>query len=254
MGINKKFFSKWTSEMSYILGMIVADGCIVVKRIRKDGSKQYSLEITNKSLFLMRRIKKAMKARQRIGVKQGSSKEKCYRLQIGHQEICRDLLKLKILPRKTYTQFNLDVPEKYFSDFVRGFFDGDGSVYIYQVNGTPQIKANFASTSLPFISQLNRRLCKRLNIPLKTIHREFKKGSTIFQYVIYFYVDDCEKLAKFMYGKNPTLYLPYKRQVFEKWKLVKRRPYIKRNYPSKIGCHLNQKGTLVFKGKNATLL
>ena len=60
-------------------------------------------------------------------------------------------------------------------------------------------------------------------------------------YSICFYIDDCEKLAGFMYRNNPTLCLFRKRQVFEKWKLIKRRHYIKQNYSSKIGWPLNQK-------------
>ncbi len=60
-------------------------------------------------------------------------------------------------------------------------------------------------------------------------------------YDICLYIDDCEKLAKSMYRNNPTLYLSRKRKIFEKWKLMKRRHYIKQNYPSKIGWQLNKK-------------
>jgi len=60
------------------------------------------------------------------------------------------------------------------------------------------------------------------------------------QYSICLYVNDSEKLAEFMYGKNPTLYLKRKRDIFDKWRLIKRRHYIKQNYPSKIGWHLNE--------------
>ena len=59
------------------------------------------------------------------------------------------------------------------------------------------------------------------------------------QYNICFYIDDSEKLAKFMYGNNPKLYLDRKKKIFDEWKLIKRRHYIKENYPSKIGWRLN---------------
>jgi intein-encoded DNA endonuclease-like protein len=149
--INKKFFSSWNSEMAYILGFITADGCLGVKKIRKDKSKQYFLDITSKDFSLLRKIKKIMGANQKIGIKYGrTKKEKCYRIQIGYQEICKDLLKLGIQPKKTSTLNWINVPEKYFPDFVRGFFDGDGSVYIYEVNGTPQIKATHSQHQLSF--------------------------------------------------------------------------------------------------------
>jgi len=241
--VNKKFFHFWNPQMSYVLGVIAADGCLGIKRLRKDGSSQFFLDITNKDILLLKKIKRIMSAHQKICVKyrEHSKKKKYYRIQIGHQEICKDLLKLGIRPRKTYHLKPIKVPNKYFPDFVRGFFDGDGTVYIYKVNDTPQIKAAFGKTSLPFIKELNCRLCESLGIPQKSIHREISKKGKRTKYVICFYIDDCEKLANFMYGNNPTLYLPRKHRVFKKWKLIKRRQYIKQNYPSKIGWRLNQK-------------
>jgi len=57
--VNKNFFSSWSREMSYILGFITADGSIGIKRIRKrDGSKQYFLDITSKDKEHLGNIKK----------------------------------------------------------------------------------------------------------------------------------------------------------------------------------------------------
>lgn len=244
--INKKFFSSWNSNMSYVLGFVVADGCIGIKRIRKkDGVKNYYFNITSKDGFHLENIKKVMNGLQKIYSKRSgyTNKKNYYFIQIGHQEICRDLLRLGIYPRKTYNLDPIKVPDKYFPDFVRGFFDGDGTVYILKVNGTPQIKAEFKNPSFDFINDLNQRLCKNLNIPRKTIHQEVPKrawGKMVLYYIC-FYIDDCEKLNQFMYRNNPKLYLSRKRQVFEKWKLINRRHYIKQNYPSKIGWHLKAK-------------
>ena len=242
--VNENFFKDWTHEMSYILGFAVADGCVGVKRIRKkDGDKQYYFNITSKDRSHLENIKRVMAAQQKIYSKYSgyTGKKDYYFIQIGHQEICRDLLNLGIQPRKTYNLEPIKVPGEYFPDFVRGFFDGDGSVYIYKVNGTPQIKASFVSSSLSFISKFNQELCQNLNIPSKAIHQDISKRGKMTRYSICCYIDDCEKLAEFMYRNNPSLYLPRKRRVFEKWKSIRRRHYIKQNYPSKIGWRLNQK-------------
>jgi len=243
--INKNFFGSWSSNMSYVLGFIVADGCIGVKRIgKKDGMKQYFFNITSKDRPHLENIQKTMAAQQKIYSKSSgyTDRKDYYFIQIGHQEICKDLMNLGILPRKTYNLNPIKVPDKYFPDFVRGFFDGDGSVYIYKVNKTPQIKVGFVSSSLSFITGFNQQLCKNLNISTKSVHRKIDKQRVrMILYDICFYIDDCEKLAEFMYGNNPTLYLPRKHKVFEKWKLMKRRHYIKQNYPSKVGWQLNNK-------------
>jgi len=237
--INENFFSDWSHEMSYILGFSVADGSIYKRRDRKDS---FIFNITNKDYCILENIKRAMGAGYRIGTKASgyTGKKDYYYLQISNKQVCKDLLSLGIRPRKTYRLDPIRVPNEYFPDFTRGFFDGDGTVYIYEVNKTPQIKAEFISTSLPFLKELNQRLCRNLRIPPKSIHRESIKGKMT-MYGICFYIDDCERLANFMYDRNSSLYLRRKRQIFEKWKSIKRRRYFKQNYPSKIGWHLNQK-------------
>ncbi|MFH1820473.1 MAG: LAGLIDADG family homing endonuclease [Candidatus Nealsonbacteria bacterium] len=248
-GINKKFFSSWNSEMSYVLGFVVADGCIGIKRIRKrNNEKYYYFNITNKDKSHLESIQKVMFAKQKIYLKSSgyTGKKNYYFIQTSYQEICRDLINLGIVPRKTYNLGPMKIPDKYFSDFTRGFFDGDGTVYIYRVNKVPQIKAEFVSSSLPFITQFNQQLCKNLGISVKSIHRTIdKRKRKMTQYQVSFYIDDCEKLAEFMYGNNPSIYLPRKYHIFERWKSIKRRCYTKQNYPSKIGWQLNGKSFIL---------
>ena len=242
LSINENFFKNWTSEMSYILGFIVADGCILKRKNRKNS---YIFNITNKEKQHLEKIKKAMSAAAPLGLKRSgyTKKKDCYFIQICNKEICKDLINLGILPRKTYNLKPIKVPDKYFPDFVRGFFDGDGTVYIYKVNKVPQIKAGFVSTSLSFFIEFNKRLCKNLDIPTKPIHKTTdKRGKEkMAQFSTHFYIDDCEKLAEFIYRDNSILYLSRKRRVFEKWKLIERRHYIKQKYPSKIGWRLSEK-------------
>ena len=236
--INQNFFKVWTPETSYVLGYVVADGNISIRKGRKNNPFIFNITSAEKKHLL--RIKKSLKSEHKISKKLGGDSKKIYyQIQICNPEVINDLMKLGISPRKTYNLSPVEVSEKHFSDFVRGFFDGDGTVYIYKVNGTPQIKAGFGNINFSFIKDFNQHLCHNLGISLKTIHQENSKGRI--RYVIDFYIDDCEKLAKFMYGNNPTLHLPRKRRIFERWKSIKRRHYIKQNYPSKVGWYLNQK-------------
>lgn len=238
--IDQDFFKEWNSEMAYVLGYIVADGCISVSKDRK--KHPFTLNITSSDKKHLYKIRKAIKSEHKVSIKlSGTSKNSAYQLQIRNPIITHDLISLGVCPRKTYNLGSIEVPKEYFPDFVRGFFDGDGSVYIYNVNDTPQIKASFVSSSPPFITHFNKQLCATLNISLKTIQNPKDERRNFPLYRICFYIDDCEKLAKFMYGNDPELYLFRKHQIFEKWKSIKRRHYIKQNYPSKVGWYLNQK-------------
>jgi len=237
--INQEFFKTWTSEMSYVLGYITADGCIGVDKSRK--KNPFIFNITSAEKMHLYRIRKALSSQHKVSKKlSGNKRNVAFQLQIRNPIITNDLVSLGILPRKTYNLGPLTIPDQYFSDFIRGFFDGDGSVYIYTVNNTSQIKTSFLSASLPFLTDINERICRILGIPQKTIHEQ-KSAWRMTKYTLDFYIEDSEKLANFMYSDNVCLFLPRKRRVFEQWKSTKRRHYGKQNYPSKIGWRLNQK-------------
>lgn len=241
--INQDFFKRWSPNMAYVLGYFVADGCIVVRKER--AKSPYIFNITSADLRHLYKLRTALSSGHKISKKQGGKLNfGGYQLQVSNQVLCKDLLNLGIHPRKTYNLGIINVPDEYFPDYVRGFFDGDGSVFIYKVNETPQIKSSFVAVSVPFIKNFNDRLCKFLGISEKSIHTENKIRGTMPQYNICFYVDDSEKLEKFMYGNNPNLFLDRKKRIFDQWKLMKRRHYVKQNYPSKIGWHLNKNLTV----------
>jgi len=223
--------------MAYVLGYFIADGCIVENKDRI--SNPYIFNITSKDLEHLYKISDSLKSSYKISKKSGSSLNIAYQIQVRNSELARDLIKLGINPRKTYNLQPIKVPEKYFADYTRGFFDGDGSVYIYTVNGTPQIKSSFVGVSFNFIEDFNKKLCRALHIPEKAIHKSTLKDSSkkLIQYSNCFYIDDSIKLAKFMYN-NCNLYLERKKSIFEKWQSIKRRHFTKNNYPSKVGWDL----------------
>lgn len=239
--INQDFFKTWSPNMAYVLGYVSADGCIHSSKDRKDS---YILNITSKDKSHLVKIKNVLESEYKISTKFNGTKTGgvAYHIQVRNNTICNDLINLGIHQRKTHTLQPITVPDEYFPDFVRGFFDGDGTVYLYKVNGTWQIKTGFVCVSLPFIDDLNTKLCKALDIPVKKLHEDKPKNGVI-KYSIDFYIDDSKKFFDFMYKDASLLFLTRKKKVFEKWKTLKRRRYIKNNdvYPSKIGWHLNSR-------------
>lgn len=222
--INVGFFKYWTPEMSYILGYITADGCIVRDDHRR--KNPYTINVTSREKSHLYRIRKGIDSTHKI-----SKKQSTYQLQIRNLALAKDLMALGVMPRKTYLLRAMNVPNEYFSDFARGFFDGDGTVYLYRVNGVLQIKARFVSTSIQFLDKFSGQLCLNLGVPTKTIHRRDEHTRNMKLYGVDFYIGDCEKLASYIYHGNCSLYLPRKRRIFEKWKKRKRRQYKKDEYP-----------------------
>jgi len=212
--------------MAYILGYIVADGCLISTR---EGTS-YILNITSIDYQHLLKIKKILYPESSISRKPNSTGGVGYQIQIRNSIIANDLLKLGIKPRKTYNLKYIKVPDKVFHHFARGFFDGDGTVYIYKVNGTPQIKAGFVSASKEFLSGFNKELAKAINIPTKRIHLKIdKRGTRVITYYTYYYVNDCERLFSFFYKEKHSIHLSRKKKVFNEWSNTTRRKYTKIN-------------------------
>lgn len=235
--VNSEFFKNWNEEMAYVLGYVTADGCICVNKNRIKNN--LTLDITSAEKRHLYKIRRAINSDHKIGKKNNGHGNNAFRLQIRNSILTQSLISLGIPPNKTFNLRPIHIPNEYFSDFARGFFDGDGTVYIYKVNKVKQIKVSFACASLVFIKDFNKRLCLNLNIPIKTVHIKKTKGERNF-YDTYFYINDCEKLANYFYKNNPSLFMLRKKIIFEKWEKIKKKGYKKQNYPSKIGWHLNK--------------
>lgn len=225
--VRENFFREWSTVMAYVLGYIVADGCVISTR----SGSSHILNITSADLEHLLKIRKVMGSEHAISRKGNGSNEKCYySLQIRNQSIAKDLFCLGIKPRKSYDLEYFKVPIEFFADFARGFFDGDGTVYIYFVNGTPQIKAGFVSASEKFLSGFNKDLSRALGISEKRIHKKIdKRGSRVATYYTYYYIDDCAKLQNLFYAHNPDILLQRKKDIFLQWQKTFRRKYLKKD-------------------------
>ncbi len=202
--------------MAYILGFFAADGYITVN---KRGGQFWSIQITDKEL--LEEIKRVIEAEHKIGVRMGSGNESTlYRLQIGSIEMCEDLRSLGFYERKTKSLAVPNVPQMYFADFVRGYFDGDGNAWVGKVNKerkTPSLTlmTMFTSCSIEFLKVLHKRLnfCGLDGGTLYVSKRNYSR--------LQFSVRNSLKLYDFMYNHRSHLksglFLNRKKEVFEKY-------------------------------------
>ncbi|MFA5934082.1 MAG: LAGLIDADG family homing endonuclease [Candidatus Paceibacterota bacterium] len=214
--VNKDFFKKWKHEMAYVLGFFAADGYITVN---KRGGQFWCIKITDKKL--LEEIRNKIDSNHKIGIRIGLGKEKIqYRLQIGSIEMCDDLRKLGFSERKTKSLAVPYVPKKYFSDFVRGYFDGDGNVwsgFVHKKQKIPNLKlmVMFTSCSFDFLEQLQEKMLN-FGIGKGSIYRSKRNYSRL-----QFSTRDALKIYDFMYNNKVKdfdgLYLKRKKQIFEKF-------------------------------------
>lgn len=135
-----------------------------------------------------------------------------------------DLLKLGMQQSKTKSLSVPNVPLRYFSDFVRGYFDADGNVWSGIVNkgrnaSTLTLSTMFTSCSKNFLKTFWTKL-GHFGIKGGCIYVSKKNYSRL-----QFSVCDSLKLYDIMYnqgglGNNP-LFLERKKVIFEKYRKIK---------------------------------
>ncbi len=125
--VNENFFINETKEKNQLLGMLAADGSIVNNCLIISQSKDCGKITINY-------IKKILQYNGPIYEKITDSLNMGYTLQITSKKIINDLYNYGIKPKKTYTyELNDNIID--IKSFLRGYFEGDGSVGVYN-NGT----------------------------------------------------------------------------------------------------------------------
>ena len=127
--LNSNFFKEIDSEeKAYILGLLFADGShdgnigrITITLQERDKELLDNINIALENSRPLRKI-----VRQTL---KGLSNT-YYELSIHDRKISADLLKLGLIPNKTYGMNVPEIPNELLKHFIRGFWDGDGNIYI----------------------------------------------------------------------------------------------------------------------------
>ncbi len=207
--VNKKFFKKWTDEMAYVLGFIFADGNII--KTKRD-TWFLSIQITDREILY--KMRDCLSSNHKISKRVLKENHKTlYRLQIGSKEICNDLMKFCITPRKSKNMIFPEIPQKFQPHFIRGYFDGDGHVWHGKnKKGNLVIITGFTSGSIVFLNELKRILFELGILGGSIVFKE--KG-----YCLQYSIKDSFKLSKIMYNgisQKNQLFLNRKKIVFDK--------------------------------------
>ena len=169
--INESFFDNWSSEMAYVLGLLITDGCV-----SKTGV--VSLCINDRELLV--KVKNVLSSAHKILA--SKHQPNLFRFSFARQHMVDRLFALGVTPRKSLTVKFPDVPPEYLPDFIRGVFDGDGSVFFDKRRQKSPLRAKFMSSSENFIKELARNL-ESLGMPSRSIYKQKTKNSWSFMFI-----------------------------------------------------------------------
>ena len=113
-----------TEEKAYWLGFIAADGCVSAKM------NSIRVDLKSSDVEHLEKLRTSISGNQPIAVAhQGAS---CY-MDMNSKQMAEDLFQLGVTPNKSLTldiKFDL-IPKELIHHFIRGYFDGDGSINYY---------------------------------------------------------------------------------------------------------------------------
>ena len=203
--VNDNYFKTQTHNMAYIMGLIAADGNIAKRENRIE------IYLNKKDIEILEKINKEI---------ENSRPVKTYKRSDGHDDMAKiwtnsstmkkDLAHYNIVPAKT---FILKPPEfldkQYAISYIRGYFDGDGSIFLSCNNPIWRI----GSASKPILEWMRTYLAEEYGIINNKIYNEKNSMNNDFYILQYSSKDKLNKLYDALYAPG-GLYLQRKYDRF----------------------------------------
>lgn len=201
ISVNEDYFKKWSSNMAYVLGVILSDGCIV-RGTYKGYSDALKFGVQKRDVDILEKIKGELSSNHKI-----SPSRNAFHFCITSQTIVNDLKNLGIIYRKSLREKVPEAPKEYIRDLIRGIVDGDGSIHFDKRN-YPTLSVCGGKNTIHFIQ---KHFLTQFGIYSKIGER--KRKHTLF-YITY-RANSAKTLVSYLYS-NSGLYLERKFKLAEK--------------------------------------
>lgn len=159
--VDKNYFNVWSHKMAYILGFVMADGCLNIHTGRM--SYRLKIEVNVKDVEVLEFIRGEISPTRRIqnSIRKGKNGKEfhvaCLSITLKKPMFDR-LCALGVVPRKTGLELiPEEIPEQYVWSFICGYFDGDGSVSRRLVYSTGH-DFSICSASKKIIDQIKKKI------------------------------------------------------------------------------------------------
>lgn len=195
--INESFFETWTDEMAYVLGFWCADGYV--------DKEMKNAVAYNKSKELLEMIRSIMESSYTIGLYEPTG---IYHFSIPNKKVIQDLVNLGVVPAKSNKIKCPNVPDFAFKHFLRGYFDGNGTVGVKDHGGYPNLTVAISSGSPVFLTEIAERIKDLTNISGSV--RSFNYGKAG---VLSFYGYNAASVITWLYWQSKDLYYKEKHDL-----------------------------------------
>jgi hypothetical protein len=202
--MNENYFESIdTEKKAYLLGFLFADGSVYYRKRNNTDEGVLSLEVKESDLSIITLLKEELDSEHKICFStRGNSNT--VSVKISSTKIVKDLESFGLMPNKTYLLEKV-VPDKlndnFKISFLRGLFDGDGSIYPIEDN---RFGINFTGYSLSYVQDFQNEIN---NLIGKTNPSKISKKSAY--QATWNGGKEVKKIVSILY-KNSQVYLPRK--------------------------------------------
>lgn len=199
--LNENFFDIIDNEeKSYFLGLLYADGYVHIK------TNKIILQLDNKDKNILTKLNNIIQSNRPLTKIVVNSKFIHYRLSINNKHMVNELIKNGCGQKKTLTiRFPHDLPVNLLRHFIRGYFDGDGNIYIDKIK-----QPEFSLTgNFEFINECHNVLNKLLSLNPLTIQKNKNSFRVKYRGKLI-----CHKIYNFLYDDS-TIYFNRKYKIFK---------------------------------------
>ncbi|MCI0619851.1 hypothetical protein L0Y40_02335 [Candidatus Wolfebacteria bacterium] len=190
---------------AYAIGIITTDGNL--------SPDKRHINITSKDYEIVSTIKTLLQLSNTIGKKSrgGSGEKKYFVLQFGDINFYNFMLSIGLMPAKSKRLKSLQIPQRYFADFLRGCIDGDGNIDIFShpESRLLQKRIRLVSASQDFLLWIRDTVHLLTNVKGGAIYKQGKRSIV----TLNFGKEDSKKLVSFMYYRRGLPALERKRKM-----------------------------------------
>lgn len=149
--VNEEFFKGWNRKSAWVYGWLLTDGSV------QENTGQIALNLHAKDADVLHKIKDVMEFSGKVYYAKYNDKPSST-LRICRKDMAEDLFRLGMARTdKTFNTTMPDIPDAYYWDFIRGVFEGDGSIR-HRTGNTDAVDITITGATKQFMYDLKETL------------------------------------------------------------------------------------------------
>ena len=204
--IDDNFFKNQSHEMAYIMGFLAADG-----NIAKNENGIF-LEVHQHDEELLKQFCEITQSNRPLAYRVNNNGTPCVKMKVWSAAWKQDLAKYGIIPNKTFTlQSPSLLAPQYRMDYIRGYFDGDGSCYLCK-GKVPYVQINSASKEL---IEWIRNEFAQIGVSTNDLTVNKLESGNNFYRLTYSRIGNIQKIYNAFYHENAKIFLKRKEKIMK---------------------------------------